>query len=165
MKYAFLVAWREYSENAKTQGFWLGIFVMPLILFLSIQAPIWLEQKATPIRYFVLVDQSGSLAPVVESRLESLYQQKVLESLNDYARKYCRPRATGGPASPLSEFAEANPRSVAAFMSKGGERFFLEQIRPYLKKDAPDFQEPRRLFQPVQLPAAINAGAPLGTIA
>src|SRR5439155_19353346 len=98
-------------------------------------------------------------------RLETLYQQKVLESLNDYARKYCRPPATGGAASPLSEFVEANPRSVDAFMSKGGKRFFLEQLRPYLKKDAPDFQEPRRLFQPVQLPAAINAGAPLGTIA
>jgi len=144
MRYAFLVAWREYVENAKTKGFWLGIFIMPLILFLSIQVPVWLEQKATPIRYYVLVDQSGSLAPIVEARLESLHQQKVLEALNDYARKYSRPLALGGPVSPLPKFAEANPRSVAAFMSKGGKRFFLEQLRPQLKMDAPDFQEPRR---------------------
>ena len=165
MRYAFLVAWREYAENAKTKGFWLGIFIMPLILFLSIQVPVWLEQKATPIRYYVLVDQSGSLAPIVEARLESLHQQKVLEALNDYARKYSRPLALGGPVSPLPEFAEANPRSVAAFMSKGGKRFFLEQLRPQLKNDAPDFQEPRRLFQPVQLPPAISADAPLAALA
>jgi len=115
MKYAFLVAWREYAENAKTKGFWMGIFVMPLILFLSIQAPIWLEQKATPIRYFVLVDQSRSLGQTIESRLESLHQRQVLEALNQYARKYARPGEAGGL---LSEFADSNPRAVAAFMGK-----------------------------------------------
>jgi len=165
MRYAFLVAWREYAENAKTKGFWLGIFVMPLILFLSIQVPVWLEQKATPIRYYVLVDQSGSLAPIVEARLESLHQQKVLEALNDYARKYSRPPAFVGAASHLGEFSEANPLSAAAFMSKGGKRYFLEQLKPQLKENAPDFQEPRRLFQPVHLPTAISAEAPLATLA
>src|SRR5689334_24064605 len=109
MKYAFLVAWREYAENAKTKGFWMGIFVMPLILFLSIQAPIWLEQKATPVRYFVLVDQSRSLGQVIESRLESLYQRYLLEALNQYARKYVRP----GEAGALhSEVADSNPQAV-----------------------------------------------------
>jgi len=45
MKYAFLVAWREYAENAKTKGFWIGLFLMPAILFLSAQVPIWLEER------------------------------------------------------------------------------------------------------------------------
>ena len=44
MKYAFLVAWREYAENAKTKGFWIGLFLMPAILFLSAQVPIWLQE-------------------------------------------------------------------------------------------------------------------------
>jgi len=73
MKYAWLVAWREFSESAKAKGFWIGIFMFPLILFLSIQAPFWLEQKATPIRYYVLVDQSSNLASAVEFRLERDY--------------------------------------------------------------------------------------------
>src|SRR5438105_5458069 len=144
MKYAFLVAWREYSENAKTKGFWLGIFIMPLILFLSIQAPIWLEQKASPIRYFVLVDQSRNLDSLIESRLESLYQQKVLEALNDYARKYSLSPIAHAPNSSLGEFTDVNPRSVAAFIGKGGKRVLLEQLQPHLRPGAPDFQEPRR---------------------
>jgi ABC-type Na+ efflux pump permease subunit len=71
MKYALLVAWRDYAENAKTKGFWLGLFLFPAILFLSIQIPVFLEQKAAPIRHFILVDQSGLLAPAVKSALET----------------------------------------------------------------------------------------------
>jgi len=55
MKYAVLVARREYVENAKTKGFWIGMFLFPTILFLMIQVPIWLQEKATPVRYFALV--------------------------------------------------------------------------------------------------------------
>src|ERR1041385_5541448 len=107
MRYAFLVAWREYAENAKTKGFWLGMLVLPLILFLSIQVPIWLEQKATPVRYFVLVDQSDTLAPVVEYRLEAIHQQKVLEALNDYARRYAIPPSPTDQKWVLTKFADA----------------------------------------------------------
>src|SRR6266852_5289405 len=63
MKYAYLVALREYIESTKAKGFWIGILIMPVIIFLSIQAPVFLEEKATPIRYWVLVDQSGTFAP------------------------------------------------------------------------------------------------------
>ena len=162
MKYAFLVAWREYAENAKTKGFWLGIFVMPLILFLSIQAPIWLEQKATPIRYFVLVDQSRSLGPTIESRLESIYQRQVLEGLNEYARKNAQP---GGAGALLSEFADSNPRAVAAFIGKGGKRYYLAQLQSHLQPGAPPFQEPRRSFQRVAVPTGLNEEAPLTALA
>ncbi len=45
MKYAYLVAWREFTENIKTKGFWIGICLFPTILFLSIQIPVLLEKK------------------------------------------------------------------------------------------------------------------------
>ena len=32
MKYALLVAWREFAENAKAKGFWIGLFMMPAML-------------------------------------------------------------------------------------------------------------------------------------
>src|SRR5260221_12892172 len=91
MRCAFLVAWRESAESAKTKGFWLGMFLIPAILFLSIQTPIWLEQKATPIRYFVLLDQSKSLGAVVESAIERAHQKRVLDALHEYAAKYAQP--------------------------------------------------------------------------
>ena len=165
MRYAFLVAWREYAENAKTKGFWLGIFVLPFILFLSIQVPIWLEQKATPIRYFVLVDQSETLAQVVEARLEAMHQQKILEALNDYARQYAMPPSATAQKSVLTRFADASPQALSAFRRYGGKPFYLEQLRPYLKPGAPAFQEPRRLFQRVTLPYDIQPGASLPIIA
>ena len=68
MKYIYLIAWREYSENARTKGFWLGLLLVPFIIFLSIQVPVWLQKKGTPTRYYVLADQSGSLAPSIKSR-------------------------------------------------------------------------------------------------
>ena len=162
MRYAFLVAWREYAENAKTKGFWIGIFLLPVILFLSIQVPIWLEKKATPVRYFVLVDQSGKFSDVVQSGLEKDHQKQVLEELNDYARK----NATGSEVSALlKEFNEHNPQALDKFISKGGKDFFLTQLRPHLKPGAPAFQEPRRPFQSVKAPAEINSASDSRSIA
>ncbi len=164
MRYAWLIAWREYSENAKTKGFWLGLFLMPLILFLSIQVPIWLDQKATPAKHFVLVDQSGQFAPVITANLERARQQKVLEALRVYARKYADPAAVLPSPDPLAEFSETNAQALDAFLSKGGQAFFLAQLRSRLRSGAPPFDEPRRSFVQVPLPPGINPRSGLGDI-
>src|SRR5437588_414784 len=78
-------------RRARKRGFWIGIFMMPLMLFLTIQVPILLEEKATPIRYYVLVDQSGSFSPAVDAALERAYQNQVIEALKNYAAKYSQP--------------------------------------------------------------------------
>ncbi len=160
MKYAWLVAWREYAENAKTKGFWLGIFVMPVILFLSIQAPIWLNEKATPTRYFVLVDQSGSFAPVVESTMENAYQKKVAEALGDYARKYSSwtPPAAAGPTT-------GEGSSGAANNLKKTNEGLLGQIQAHTNAGAPPFKFPRRFFQGTELPPGINAQSSIDSLA
>jgi len=88
MKYALLVAWREYAESAKAKGFWLGILLIPAIFFLSIQAPIWLEQKATPVRHFVMLDQSGSLRGRSKRIWEKAYQTRVLQPCRSTHGKY-----------------------------------------------------------------------------
>jgi ABC-2 type transport system permease protein len=159
MKYACLVAWREFSESAKAKGFWIGIFTFPVILFLSIQTPIWLEQKATPIRYYVLVDQSSNLAAAVESRLESDYQQKVVDGLKEYARKYA-PVATNAGSGSIPKLG-----SVENFLAAGGKEAYLSKLRPNLKPDAPPFKDPRRAFQSVSLPPGIDSTADLSNIA
>ncbi len=149
MKYSLLVAWREYAENAKTKGFWLGIFLVPLIIFASVQVPMWLQKKGTPVRYYVLVDQSESLAPVIEARLNRTHQQQVLTELNDYTRKHVAGTNT------------ARPPSLDQFMSQGGEAVYLEKIQPHLKADAPEFKSPRRDFQLAPLPGGLNKDAAL----
>jgi ABC-2 type transport system permease protein len=168
MKYAYLVAWREYAENAKTKGFWLSLFLMPTILFLSAQVPIWLEQKATPTRHFVLVDQSGALAPVIEASLDRGYQEKVLGALREYARKNVLPGSAGSNTSspdPLAQFEENNPKALDNFISKGASKFFLDQLQPRLKPGAPAFEPPRRLFARAALPAALSGATNLTVLA
>ncbi len=168
MRNALLVAWREYAENAKTRGFWLGLFLFPVIIFLSIQVPILLEQRATPIRYFVLVDPSGNLAPAVQAALDKSHQRQVLAALKDYARKNLAPPAdpaAARAASPLDDLNEGDAQSLEDFIAKGGADFFLAQLRPRLRPGAPPFQEPRRPFQQVPLPPGIKADADPASIA
>jgi ABC-2 type transport system permease protein len=163
MKYAGLVARREYLETIKTRGFWVGVFMFPLILFLMMSVPVWLEKKATPVRYYVLVDQSGGLAPVVNSGLEKYYQKKVLEALKEYAGKYSM-AATNGSNAP-APFVAGGLESVDRFTALGGEDYFLKQLQPRLKSDAPPFKEPTRLYQPVALPDELKADADLPALA
>ena len=75
MRYAFLVAWREFAENAKTKGFWIGIFIFPVLIWASISAESWLE-KAKPVRNFVLVDRSGELGGAVKLALDRLHPNR-----------------------------------------------------------------------------------------
>jgi ABC-2 type transport system permease protein len=168
MKYAFLVAWREFVESAKAKGFWISLFLMPLILFLSIQVPVFLEQKATPTRYYVLLDQSGEFAPIIDGTLERNYQRQVLDALNEYAAKYSvHPAAapTQSPAPALAEFSQGNPHALSDFTSKGGKDFFLAQLQPLLRPGAPAFKEPRRQYQMVRFPDGLDTNADLGSVA
>jgi ABC-2 type transport system permease protein len=152
MRFAFLVAWREYAENARTKGFWLGILLVPVIIFFSVQVPIWLETKGTPTRHYVLVDQSGTLAPVIEARLERSHQRQVLSALNEYARK----QADGYGAA---------PPSLDEFVSQGGQSNFLAQLQAHLQPGAPPFKSPRRAFQRAPEPGDLSKVSDLAALA
>jgi ABC-2 type transport system permease protein len=161
VKYIFLIAGREFSENARKKGFWIGLLIMPAILFLSIQVPVWLETKASPIRRFILVDNSGTLAAPIETHLEELHQRRVLDSLRDYASIYSKAPSgtgTGSETRPdsLEEFRPENKAALKNFISQGGRETFLKRLRPRLRDGAPEFQEPRRSFERVALPDGIG---------
>ena len=38
MRYILLVGLREFAENVKTKGFWLGILVVPILITASVAA-------------------------------------------------------------------------------------------------------------------------------
>src|SRR5256885_4448166 len=169
MKYALLIAWREYAESLKAKGFWIGIFMMPITLFLAIQVPVWLEQKATPVRNFVLVDRSSNFAAVVGTAIERGHQRRVLEALHAYAARFSDPRATSAEAqqiaTKLAEFEEGGNEGLDAFIRKGGKEFFLAELKPHLRPETPPFKEPRRLYQQVSLPPEADATADLPSLA
>jgi ABC-2 type transport system permease protein len=119
MKYAFLVAWREYAENAKTRGFWIGLFMFPVIIFLSVSVSVLLEKKGTPVRHYVLVDQSGIFAAVIESRLEQLTPRPM----------------PGAPASKAPQ-RPFQPASLPAMIDTNADLASLSRdLKPYLRRE------------------------------
>jgi len=171
MRYAFLVAWREYAENVKTKGFWIGICIFPILIYVSISASSWLE-KAKPVRNFVLVDQSKSLEPSVDQALERLHQRGVLGAFATYVQKYAKASAVDlekvpgvDPKAMAEKWASDNPETVDEFLKSGGVKAALLQVRSMLKEGAPEFTEPKRPFRKVELPAGIDATQSPGALA
>lgn len=76
MKYSLLVALREFSEHVKTKGFWIGISMVPLMLFLSFRVPMLLDEIARPTRYFVVYDPTGKYVPVIDDAVKAHYERK-----------------------------------------------------------------------------------------
>ncbi len=174
MRYAFLVAWREFAENVKTKGFWIGIFIFPLLIWLSITAGSWLE-KTKPVRYFVLVDQSQRFEHSIDTALERLFQRQVLRSFGSYLRANLK---SGGARESLDlertpadveDLAEKwsgdNPELVDEFIRNGGLETELAKAKPNLREDAPSFEEPKRPFRRVDLPPGVSADLPPSELA
>ncbi|MBV1878070.1 MAG: ABC transporter permease [Pseudomonadales bacterium] len=70
MNNALLVAQREYTENIRTRGFWLGIIMMPVILFLIGIIPILVESTRAA-KTFVVIDKSGWLLPLIQQHISA----------------------------------------------------------------------------------------------
>ncbi len=152
MRHIFLIALREFAENAKTKGFWIGIFMLPLILGLSIGVSAKL-QNAEPTRYFVVVDKSGAFAEPIERSIEWEHQRSVLEALGQFVQENLR--AGQRPEVDLATHQTA----VDTFIAAGGKDAYLARLRPVLRENAPEFKEPIRLFVRAELPSDIAPDA------
>ncbi|HEY3515432.1 MAG TPA: ABC transporter permease [Gammaproteobacteria bacterium] len=162
MRYAFLIALREFTENARTKGFWIGVFMFPVLIALAIGVTS-LMARAEPSRYFVLVDRSGAFAESIEQAVARAHQRSVLQAAGRYVQENLRaelrqnvdlsaiPASGGGPA--------VNQAAVDAFIAAGGADAFLARSRPMLKEDAPEFEAPAPPFARVDLPAEIDSEA------
>ena len=65
MRKIALVARREYMENVRTKGFWIGVLAFPLILALSVVVPILLI-GTKQARTYAVIDHSGFVLKEVE---------------------------------------------------------------------------------------------------
>ena len=137
MRYALLIALREYLENAKTKGFWIGIFMFPLIICVGIGISAWLA-RAEPSRHFVVVDQSGAFLESIEQSL---------------AR-------AGSPSRPFVRVALPEEIDAGASSTE-----ILTALRPYLTGDRPISVDGREvplfaalLIEPDALDEAVRGG-------
>jgi ABC-2 type transport system permease protein len=169
MRYAFLVAWREFAENVKTKGFWIGIFIFPLLIWASFSVERLIERTKS-VRHYVLVDQSGELEPAIEAAMERHYQREVLSAFVAWGKEHAgRGSAANGKVTAedlermpaldaedvLAKWADDNPEALDEFM-QGGLDQALARVRPMLDAGAGDFTPPRRTFKRVPLPAGIE---------
>jgi ABC-2 type transport system permease protein len=65
MRKALLVAQREVIEAMKTKGFWISILLLPILLTISIAAPVLLERSKS-VRTYAVKDGSNWLADAVD---------------------------------------------------------------------------------------------------
>ncbi|TAH38174.1 MAG: hypothetical protein EYC70_06010 [Planctomycetota bacterium] len=176
MRYPLLIALREFAENAKTKGFWIGLLLFPVMLVVMIQVPRFLEERATPTRYFTIVDQSARFEPVILQGVERAHARRVLEALVAYQARYADPdrlpqAGDGGidledappgslnPAEVVKRLAEDNPEMLDTLQQPDGLALVLAGIRPLLVADAPPFEEPRRRLRKVEIPAGVDPSA------
>ena len=139
MRYAFLIAWREFAENAKTKGFWLGLLIFPTIIALSIQVPVLLEKKGTPTRHFVITDPSGEFAPLIAQAIERQEAQRADQALREFVRQ-------PGYPEPLSHFVSTNGMlDISGWKAKQGTNYL----------EVSGFVAPRPRFRQVPLPDGI----------
>jgi ABC-2 type transport system permease protein len=167
MRYAFLVAWREFGENVKTKGFWIGIFIFPLMIWLSFSVEDLIE-KTKSVRHFVLVDQSGELEEPIHAALERLHQREVLAAFGQWVQANSAPGTltaealermpAEGAAGQAAKWAGDNPELLDEFMAQGGLDAAMAAVRPGLRAGAGEFSPPRHSFREVPLPAEIEAG-------
>ena len=83
----YRVALREYMENAKTKGFWIGILLFPLMIWLMLEVPRFLEEKGIPTRHVIIVANDDVAGDISRQRLTLLNRQKSLSSLQQHLAK------------------------------------------------------------------------------
>jgi ABC-2 type transport system permease protein len=179
MRNALLVAGREYAENARTKGFWIGIMMVPVMLVLVIFVTRYLAEDATPTRHYVVVDQTEHYGPEIEKRMDLRFAAKVFQDFNGWVKKNrldsesVKVDFEKMPPMGLKDFdanawiegiIEGNSKLLEGLLDPSGVQDMVAEVRPQLKPDAGDFDMPRREFRQVPLPAGIDANAPIADI-
>ncbi len=67
MRRTLLIALREFLENVRTKGFWMGILLFPILIIVSGFLPGFLARKATATRNFVVLDPAGHYLPLISA--------------------------------------------------------------------------------------------------
>ena len=181
MMQIYRVALREYLENVKTKGFWIGILIFPGMLWMLIEIPQFLEEKGIPTRHVVIVDRSEDLGQIARQRITLLNRRKALTALQTHISK-----ATAKQREEMMEKQEIDTGQLLDQLEQGLEQLSRSdvEINPFspnqlvklgdlipetmllddtqwqqfkklalsqLPEDAPPFEEPEPRFREVPL--------------
>lgn len=163
MRVALLIAWREYVENVRTKGFWIGVLLVPIVFFLIFHFSTRLA-GASPTRYYVLIDQSGQYGEVVETAIRREHQRRVMQAFMRHVQQHRRdslvtpvPQATTSWLDQvLDDFGNDEVTTLDQWLASGGLSTALDMARPYLRDSAPAFVAPPPQFIAVPPPSHIN---------
>ncbi|MDF1798270.1 MAG: ABC transporter permease [Planctomycetota bacterium] len=178
MRPILLIALREFAENAKTKGFWIGLFLFPIIIFASIFVQELLEES-TPTRNYVVVDQSGLFEEVIEDSMASMRRAELLRAIGEYQSEYAKdkPKLSDidlekvaapdlmGETEAIEQATKSFGDELELLLGEQGLDAVLAQMKPLLVEDAPAFERPRPRFRRVALPEGIDASLPLTELA
>lgn len=95
MNRAFLVAQREFLENVRTKGFWIGIMMLPLMLLMIAAIPFAVETTREAKR-FAVVDKTGWLLASVAAEVEQANKQFLLVNIGTEDPKKLNEALTDG---------------------------------------------------------------------
>lgn len=173
MRNAMMVAAREYAENARTKGFWIGILMVPVLLVGAVFAIRWLESDATPTRHYIVVDQTGRYEDALQHRMDLRYAASASRSFQAWVQRNLKAGLQAEveidfeliPAMSLQNFdadayldqlIESNPDQFEALLQPDGFNKLVEAARPQLAEDAGEFEIPRRFFESLSVPADLE---------
>lgn len=167
MRVICLIAWREYLENVKTKGFWIGVLLVPIVFFIIFHVSSRLA-TATPTRYYMLIDQSGLYGEAVESAIRREHQRRVMQDFmrylaehrNDLNRMVFEQESANQLDQLIDDFGNDEVAALDEWLNNGGVDFALQMAQPYLRDNAPAFTESRPQFVPAPIPNNISPGLP-----
>lgn len=167
MRVICLIAWREYLENVKTKGFWIGVLLVPIAFFIIFHVSSRLA-TTTPTRYYMLIDQSGLYGEAVESAIRREHQRRVMQDFMRYLAEHRSDPSSAAlqqaPANQLNQliddFGNDEVAALDEWLNRGGLDFALQMAQPYLRDNAPAFTESRPQFVPAPIPNNISPGLP-----
>lgn len=166
MRMIRLIAWREYMENVKTKGFWVGILIFPLIFTAMFFLQTTLS-NANPTRYYIFIDQSGQYEQAVATAIERDHQRRVLQEFVNYLldnRKQSDLELTSinatSAADQLIDNVDADEVSaLEEWLDSGGLDFALVMASPYLIEGVQPFEQPGHQFIAAPIPAELDTTA------
>lgn len=165
MNYPWRVAVREFAENARTKGFWIGILLFPVVIAVASIVPALLMAKGVSTRHFVLVDQDGSFAPHIRRELAARHPGAAApDALPGLASPAAGPGVPPAPA-PRAARPEWIEVPLPPGIDPAADPSNLEaQLRPWLKGERPlptTGPGPRpKLFAAIIIPKGLGTPGP-----
>lgn len=152
MRSSFLIAWREYRQYVFSRGFLIFMVMFPAGVIAG-GAAVSFAERARPVRDFVIFDQTGMYAPIIDEALADRRALDLLGLWNAYLETAVD-RTQINPEEIAEPFGagEVTLARSAAFEAAGGAAAGMEVIRPSLRRGAPDFAAPKPSFRRLDLP-------------